>query len=162
MAQPRDTDGFVRVGVRKGFTSSSRWCAPSRRCSRCPARVAGAARYRPADRSDERGIGARRRPFAPLSGRIAAQNGKTRPTRPREPIKSTKPENPSRQIIQVQKRAAQKKQQAFLHGLDPFRTLNAASGSLDPRLIVVDRIGVLGARQRQSHRNAGRAWFTGR
>jgi hypothetical protein len=33
-----------------------------------------------------------------------------------------KPENPSRQIIQTQKRATQKKQQAFLHGLGQVET----------------------------------------
>ncbi len=43
--------------------------------------------------ANERPVGARRRPFAPLSGRIAAGNRKSRPLRPREPNKSTKPKN---------------------------------------------------------------------
>ena len=50
-------------------------------------------RHRPADHSHERSIGTRRRPFTPLSGRTAARNRKSRPSRPHEPIKSTKLEN---------------------------------------------------------------------
>ncbi len=69
--------------------------------------------HQPADRGDERGIGARRLQFAPVSGQIAAQNGKIRPTRPREPNQSTKPQNPSRQIIQTHKPATQTKQPEF-------------------------------------------------
>ncbi len=52
--------------------------------------------HRPADRSHERAIGARRRPFALLSGQVAAQSRKSRPLKPRETKKSTKPQNTPR------------------------------------------------------------------
>ncbi len=55
-------------------------------------------------------IGARRHPFAPLSGQVAAQNGKIRPLKPREPNKSIKPQNPPREIIQTHRPITRTKQ----------------------------------------------------
>jgi hypothetical protein len=68
--------------------------------------------------------GARQLPFAFLSGRIAARNGKPRPTRPREPNQSTKPRKKHRdKSSQPTGPVTRTKHQAFLHSLDPEPTI---------------------------------------
>ena len=72
--------------------------------------------HRPADGGDERGIGARRLPFAPVSGQIAARKRKTRPKSPCQRHKSPKTGKPvSADHPNLQARHTEKKQQVFLH-----------------------------------------------
>ena len=77
----RFLQGRSNIGHRKKFLLDGRY-----RVCLC--------KYPHADPGDGGGIGAPRHHFALLSGQIAVQNGNIRLTGPREPIKSTKPQNP--------------------------------------------------------------------